>query len=159
MGSLKVMSSWSPACVHVFPSRHPLRSVTDVIVLRCWFLQPERMFLPGVEMHGNSDVTEPLLLPLTSPVSNGHPRALGAALVTGGKLSPRSNYLDDHILFTSASNAQNRRVPRAVFAWKYLRIAAPQSAGGSFGNQTSLVRAKFCHFQHPLFHSTLRSVS
>lgn len=66
------------------------------------------------------------------PVSNGHPVALGAALVTGGKLSPHSNYLDDHILFTSASNAspsQNRRVPWAVFTWKCLRIAAPQSAG------------------------------
>lgn len=99
------------------------------------------------------------------PVSNGHPIALGAALVTGGKLSPHSNYLDDHILFTSASNAslsQNRRAPWAVFAWKYLRIAAPQSAGGSAGNQSLPVYppegpGKVLSLQTSYFHFNLRS--
>lgn len=93
------------------------------------------------------------------PVSNGHPIALGAALVTGGKLSPHSNYLNDHILFTSASNASlshNQRVPWAFFAWKYLRIAAPQSAGGSVGNQHLPVHPpegseKICPFKRPIF--------
>lgn len=101
------------------------------------------------------------------PVSNGHPIALGAALVTGGKLSPHSNYLDDHILFTSASNAspsQNRRVPWAPFPWEYLRIAAPQSAGGSVGNQSLLVyppqgSGKGLSLQTSHFHFTLRSAS
>lgn len=59
------------------------------------------------------------------PVSNGHPIALGAAPVTGGKLSPRSNYLEDHILFTSESNAKQKSSSGSFFAWKYLRIAAP----------------------------------
>lgn len=99
------------------------------------------------------------------PVSNGHPIALGAALVTGGKLSPHSNYLSDHILFTSASNAslsQNQSVPWAVFVLEYLRIAAPQSAGGSAGNQSLPVYApegsgKVLSLQTSHFHFNLRS--
>lgn len=99
------------------------------------------------------------------PISNGHPIALGAALVTGGKLSPYSNYLDDHILFSSASNAsllQKQRVPWAVFAWKYLRIAAPQSAGGSVGNQRLPFyppegSGKVLSLQTSYFHFNLRS--
>lgn len=161
-----------PVCGCRVSSCHPGRTVADVIIVRCWVLQSEGMFLPREGLHTNSifwrNHAPPLALSFfsleaTRQLYRGSPG-------TGGKLPLHTNYLNArHLTYISpwwVTVANCGRVPRSILGSEAVAQCCPSSCMWSTacftGNQAQpfyLLKAKVLSLQTVHFPFTLRSVS